>query len=212
MPTPDSVLGIPCTIASRKLRRLIDYVLGAVRGHPRDWGRLKRRVLAIVYFDSSEEKPDTPAEWVVDLAHAARLQPEFGKPSWGHIDGSFNASGWIKLSHRLGTQKREDIIAVVAHECGHAVTRESEFLKRQQSNWEWASEAGADFSEWASESCADFHVFRWGFEKELRQHSTRRRIGHHGALPGQTIYIGTGPDEIALKMDRNFYLRRAKGS
>jgi hypothetical protein len=59
-------------------------------------------------------------------------------------------------------------------------------------------------SEWATEMCADWHTLRWFFEREIRRHHEKRRLGHHGALPGDIVETRG----LGRKADRHFYLRR----
>ncbi|MCC7542328.1 MAG: hypothetical protein IT379_39285 [Deltaproteobacteria bacterium] len=102
----------------------------------------------------------------------------------------------IFLSRELAGLPLSQMVAVVAHECGHAVTRESEFTKRDGIS-----------SEWASELCADYHAFRWGFEKEIRAHAPFRSLAHHACLPGETI-SEAGRE---WRVDRWFHFRPVAG-
>ena len=104
--------------------------------------------------------------------------------------------GTVKLSRSASKLGWSDLIAIIAHECGHAITREREFEKRDGVS-----------SEWASELCADFHAFRWGFEKQIRAHAHQRSVAHHCVLPGEVISMESSLGSQSWKVDRNFYLR-----
>jgi hypothetical protein len=58
--------------------------------------------------------------------------------------------------------------------------------------------------EWAGELCADMYAFRWGFERQIRAHAPLRRLSHHAALPGETIW----EEASAYRVDRRFFARR----
>src|SRR5262249_6396565 len=103
------------------------------------------------------------------------------------------ARGRLMLSRRASRLPAMRRVALIAHECGHVVTRARDFDARER-----RGEA-----EWASEMCADMYAFRWGFEKQIREHATSRRIGHHDAVPGETIWDGG----FAYRVDGRFFLR-----
>ena len=195
------VLGIQCDIRSRSVRGAIETVLAAIQRNRRDWARIRRRVRRFAYLNPSEEDDSTLGKWQVDEREASRLGPQSGKPyTWGRQEGSYSAPGDIFIS-RLARHLNQDLlVGLVAHECGHAATREAEFTKRNIGDQEWASEL-----------CADYHAFRWGFENQIRQLARSRRIGHHCVLPGETIVVGgTGGECLSWKVDRWFYLRPIK--
>lgn len=199
------ILGIPCEIRSERIRRGIGRVLRAIRRHPRDWARVRRRVLAFRYIEKVPSD-ETVARWLIDEDEARRIGPHRGRPqTWGRAEGRWNAHGWVEIRRREARVDLSDIVATIAHECGHVATRERDFGKRDSCYTD---------SEWASEMSADFYAFKWGFEKELRKHNQERRLGHHGGLPGEIIAIDAIPEmdmpEQRLKVDRNFYLRRVR--
>jgi len=191
--SPRPIHGIGCTIGSARVRRAIARVLRAVRRHPRDWARLRRRVRAFRYLATEDDM--TAGQWIGDPADELRLRPRPDDPgTWarqgqeGHL-----GAGWIELSRRAARLPWPRLVALVAHECGHAVTRAREFDQRS-----------GLIDEWASELCADRHAFRWGFEREVRADAPHRFFGHHAALPGELIWL----NDEAFTVDRHFYLRR----
>lgn len=187
------VHGIACEIESLKVRRAIAKVLVRVREFPQDWARLNRRLRRFVDYDWSD---GTSGEWVVAVpgdAHGWEWQRRLNVP----LDPKAHYPGEVRLSRELDGYQRDEIVAVVAHECGHVVTRERELAERK-----------APDDEWASELCADRHAFRWGFEREIRKSAKTRPIGHHAVLPGEWIEQCLDDQWIRWMVDRNFCFRR----
>jgi len=140
----------------------------------------------------------TLGQWIEDPEHVRHLvtQTEGDPRLWARqYSEEYLASGWIELSRRAARFSLPRLVALIAHECGHAVTRAGEFEKREG--------RGGD-SEWASELCADRHAFRWGFERETRANARHRSFAHHAVLPGEMIWL----KGVAFTVDRHFYLRR----
>ena len=184
------------------MRRAIATVLGAISRNPRDWARLKARVSGFAYLNREDEDGRTLGKWEPDRKEVVRLSPQPDDPAtWGRPDPYYVAPGNVRLSRRAPRLGARDLAAVVAHECGHAVTREAEFEKRES----------CGDAEWASELCADWHAFKWGFEAEIRHQARRRSIAHHAVLPGETLSQEWEEDGVVVshvyKVDRNFYLR-----
>jgi hypothetical protein len=73
-----------------------------------------------------------------------------------------------------------DLLALVAHECGHAATRQEDLDRRR-----------APEDEWSSEAAAAWYVYRWGFgaarRRYLRRHPEDRM--HHGPDRGGWVEI-----------------------
>jgi hypothetical protein len=105
---------------------------------------------------------------------------------------------WDEIKHgtmevkELGPADSADFTATLVHEFGHACTREDDRRRRT-----------APCDEWASEACADWYAYKWGFGRLIRKHAKTRQLGHHGALPGQTIEI----DGARYRMTRAFCYR-----
>ena len=198
------IFGIACDVRSRRVRRAIVEVLAAVRRHPRDWGRLRRRVRAIRNLPAEGGSDGTLGEWSVDVEEVQRLnakqQAAFCTEGKGYLlrtpmEMGFHASGWIALSRRLGRLPWAHQLATVAHECGHVVTREREFERLRAVNGD---------AEWTSEMCANRYVFRWGFKEELRAQAPNLDVRHEAVLPGEMIWV----HGEAYGVDWRFRLRR----
>ncbi|MBU1702327.1 MAG: hypothetical protein KJ831_19475 [Candidatus Eisenbacteria bacterium] len=193
------ILGVATDITSPRLRRAITRVFRAIQKHPKDWARLRRRVGGILLKDLIDNDPSCLGMWETDprakeLFYAEQNQNPF-MPKWRSLplDPQFHVPGLILLSSEVDRLPWPRLVALIAHECGHVVTREREFEKRDGCS-----------SEWASELCADRNAFRWGFEREIRAHAKHRDFTHHAVLPGEMIW----ENGIAFIVDRHFYLRR----
>lgn len=197
------ICGIACEIRAERVRRAIGRVLRAIRRHPRDWSRIRRRVRGFVYFERGQEEPGTSGQWVHDPEDARRLGPQTERPeTWGRVEGQWQASGYIRLSRAITRLRQVDLVAIIAHECGHVATRARDFDRREKYG----------DGEWASELCADFYAARWGFERELRLQAPRRNVAHHAVLPGAILTEGEGVEERRYRVDRHFYLRPIWGT
>jgi hypothetical protein len=195
------ICGIECEIRAERVRRAIGRVLRAIRRRPRDWSRVRRRLRGFVYFERRQEEPGTPGEWVHDPEEARRLGPQTERPeTWGRVEGNWQASGCIRLSRAITRLRQGDLVAIIAHECGHVATRAREFDRREKYG----------DGEWAAELCADFYAARWGFERELRLWAPRRNVAHHAGLPGAVLIEGVGAEERRYRVDRHFYPRSLK--
>lgn len=100
---------------------------------------------------------------------------------------------------KIQVRERDDwepwqALAVFAHEFGHVAARKADVEKR----------ARVIDDEWANESVADYYAYKWGFGRQIRRLAKRRPLGHHGALPGETIIVGTGKEEREYRMSRDF--------
>ena len=190
-----SVNSIPCEIRSAVVRRAVSEVFEAIHSHPRDWARLCRRVRRVGWLSGAEER--VLGEWRVDRAEVMQLCDETQRnPRLWHRQGTepYLARGWIGLPRGAARRPAEHLVALLAHECGHAVTRARDFNARERYG----------DGEWASELCADMYAFRWGFEAQMRAEAPFRDFTHHAVLPGQTIWQG----DVAYRVDRRFFVRR----
>jgi hypothetical protein len=155
--------GIPCVIVgSTSTCRAIAIVLRQIkRRAPRDF----QRVLSLV--NAFEPLP---------AAESEEVSGRWGSSRSDLYD--FEAKGAIQI--RPGVP---DAIPLVAHELGHACTREADFERLD----------GFD-SEWASEMCADRYAYKWGFGRVIARHRPNRDLGHHG--PGPRSVFTVGPMEV----------------
>jgi hypothetical protein len=192
-----TINGIPCTIESHRIQDAIRQVFAAIQRHPRDWARLRRRVQRIGWLPA-DKGHEAVGWWLPDEDDVRRLNaqvtPDTPRLWWRQGEGGWFARGWIGLSRPLTAELPDvNLIALVAHECGHAVARLREFTAR---------DTGL-FAEWANEACADRLAFRWGFEAEIRADAPTRRLSHHGVLPGEVVCVG----DKAFRLDRHFCIR-----
>jgi hypothetical protein len=135
-------------------------VLSSVaRIFPEDFGRLRKRVLAFRELSSDAKEV---------MAACFRRPEESGEglPWWQDHE----SPGFVDLL----PQRSLDLVAIVAHELGHAATTEDDLYERS-----------ALPPEWASECCADFYAYRWGFGPELRAARPYASAGHHGPGPDE---------------------------
>jgi len=187
---------IPCEIRSERVRRAISEVFAAIQRHPRDWARLCRRVQQIGWLPETDDT--TVGQWCVDREHVVQLCTETEQnPRLWPRQGTetFLARGWIGLARRAARLPADHLRAIVAHECGHSVTRARDVEVRARRS---------PVEGWASELSADMYAFRWGFEREVRAQQPSRPPAHHAVLPGEIIW----DDNTAYRVDRRFFLRR----
>ncbi len=176
-----SIAGIPCRIQSRDIRHAIRTVLSGVRQrHPKHYARLVERVRAIRWLPNSQDR--TVGRWD-------------SKATLYDKDGRWVEEGIVYLSRELARGPRWKIVAVVAHEFGHACTTEADVRRRH-----------CPKRKWAYELCADWYAYQWGFGSELRQYMPSRDMKHHLAGPGTEFQVG----ERRYQITRHFVCRRCR--
>ena len=166
------VEGIPCTLKQKVTRlRLRDVLRQIKEGHPKDFNRLRELVWGVgPYVDDDEA---CLGEWDSNCAQQ-------------YIDGSDPTTwawqGWAETPGVLRireNQASERLVSTIAHELGHAATRDEDLERR-----------GGPSDEWSSELAADWYAYRWGFGREIAKWRARRDSLHHCAGPGQTVIDG----------------------
>lgn len=184
------ILGFRCSIDDAKVRKAIRSVLERVRKKsPEDFKRLRRRGLSFSWLPKEETRNGTKGHFYTEKPNISPCEVEknpdiIDEPNW---------PGGVKISRELTDSS---VIAIIAHELGHAATISRDFHKRRRV---FPSLYLAD------EACANKYAFKWGFSKQLRKE--RKRLGsaaQHLVLPGQSVQFG----EDVYKMTRNFYLRK----
>jgi hypothetical protein len=161
---PPSVQGIPCEIASVRVRQAIARVFRAMQRYPPDWNRFRRRVHRVGWLPDHAAKR-VLGEWSVDQDELAQLNAEtqrleqrvqaepeqtqrllLAERLWRRQGNErFIAGGQIRLARRVASRPLDVLVALMAHECGNAVTRARDFNAREcYSDDEWASELSAD--------------------------------------------------------------------
>lgn len=181
------IYGIPCRVRSPAVRRAIRIVLGQIRQRAHeDFDRIRRKVRGFLPESKREVARGIVGAWKKQLRRPRRSTPEMPEES-----SEFDCPGWIALS-----EEDRRPLATVAHELGHACTREEDFFRREGGDWEWTSEL-----------CADFYAYKWGFGREIAREKRHRRLAHHGPGRGEVVIIGSGPALSRYKVTRRFYLR-----
>ena len=100
----------------------------------------------------------------------------------------------------LEDQPPASLVAVVAHELGHACTMFSDLWRR------FAPGTPLDDG-WAREFAADWYAYKWGFGRALARHRKERDWMHHGPGPGQTFTQEFDGVEYAFRVTRSFVVR-----
>jgi hypothetical protein len=139
---------------------------------PKDLARLRGRVRRFAPLPRSERRRRIPGRF---FQHSH----DFESPGVVQIDASNPA-----------------LVALVAHELGHACTREEQFDRRTPDNDE----------EWASEMCADYYAYKWGFGRAIAARRRRRELAHHGPTPRQEFTLESGEDVARYRVTRRFYI------
>ncbi len=158
---------------------------------PEDFRRLRWRVLDFRWL--LEEEVEDGNEGHFDAKKPSELPPEAEEPAYRIID-EHNWPGEIKLFRELTGSR---LIAIVAHELGHAATRSEDTQRRLRRN-------EFPYRRWIDDACANKYAFKWGFSKQIRKEQKSRDPNRSMVLPGHTI----PSDGDVYKMTPNFYLRK----
>jgi len=184
MATKDAwtILGVACTLRRSEDRKVLRQVLTRIeRAAPRDFERL--RVLVRRVGPYPEWQPGDLAIWELDQPQADDQETW----DWGLPGGP----GVVKVAPFV---RGRLLVAVLAHELGHAATRLEDLRRR-----------GAVGDEWASEFCADWYACKWGFSRELRSELLPIRYPlHHGPWKGRTFGDRVGDEWVEHRVSRNF--------
>jgi len=220
--------GFTCYIQDTRVRDAITIVLRQIKErHPKDFARLREKVRGFRWLPRSEDsqRSGTLGQWMTDdraknsaafkehveklarmeIARSYGFNPKSVHPEHVRLVADAKMQdrhtwpGKVAISRRLIRAPRWRLLAVLAHELGHAATNEDDLNTRFE-------EIGN--SEWASEGCADYYAYRWGFGREIRRHSPERDFGHHGGLPGEII----NPfNKTWFRVTRNFHYHPVDG-
>ena len=158
------IYGIGCSVESARLRRVIRLVLKQIRRRaPEDFKRIRSRVNEIAPLSD-------------DSAAVGRFEGS---------GGDFETQGIVRISE-------SDIssIATLAHEFGHACTRQEEYHRRMMDY---------DDKQLISELCATFYAYKWGFGRLVRRHP-----GIFEYPPGSTFEMGPSGDVRRYRVTRGF--------
>jgi len=177
-----TIYGIPCSVKSDELRQAIRIVLRQIRQRaPEDFRRIQARVRRFVPWSCKEK-------------------------SEGNLGGSFRQAPYdfetpsvVKLSE--GTPLS---ISIIAHELGHACTREDDWLQRLDALGAWD-----EFIDGAGELCANYYAYKWGFGRRVGQERRFLTTAHQRLAPGS--FFTVGPDGRGMirsyRIDRRFRIR-----
>lgn len=153
---------IPCSIESKPLCETVAMVLRQIRQRaPDDFMHLQNLVSGFAPLRNSQLE---------------RVRARFeGHGKCPELD--FSAPGEVRIREGIA-----DAVAVVAHELGHACTREDDFEDRLNNPLGEAC---------ALELCANYYAFKWGFEEQITR--ADRDVLHQGPLPGGELTEGPDP-------------------
>lgn len=177
-----SIYGIPSTVRNPEAREAIRVVLKQIRKRaPKDFSRIRKRV---VRFANLKGDPvmclDMGIDWgKLTATVEGRFKPVSGKAR------DFEGLGIVELSG-----SRQNPVSTIAHELGHACTREKDFYDRMMNY---------DDVEVILELCATYYEYKWGFGKHVRT-----RPGIYEFAPNSLVEFG----DLRFRVTRTFRLRR----
>ena len=187
------VCGIPCYLRKQLSIDALRTVLHQVENKcSRDFQDLQRLVREVSPFNKKElaTDPGTCGQWFEDC-------PNFEDPtSWGY--GIDRTPGRLKLNEN--DLSVDCLVGVIAHELGHAATRQEDRSRR-----------GDVFKdEWREEFAADWYAYKWGFGREVAMTRKSRDWPHHGVAPGKTFEVDNDGKRYFYYLSRNFVCRLIK--
>jgi hypothetical protein len=189
MKQPFTILGIPVTVKSKKLRAAIRRVLSQIQHRrPQDFVRLKSQVLAIIPLPDAEAEDGTQGEW-----KTVRINYADYPGGMVPFEVAMSPPGRIAIWEGL---KEDKHVCILAHEFGHACSTSDDRERRN-----------APEDEWSSELAADWYAYRWGFGRDIARHRKDRRFAHHAVGPGQTIEEHVNGAWHRYRVTRNHCMR-----
>ncbi len=184
-----AIHGIPCHLQTAAARRTLGEVLDRIQSaQPQDYAQLRRFVRKVVPLAPEETEDGTMGQWKEEKP------PEYDETNWNEYDASGGTPGILYVKEDLS---RPELVAIMAHELGHACTTPDD-LKARGSILEdlWTSELTALW----------YAVERWGFRREMNIIRPKLNRLHHGPWPGDEFDTGQGKfiigkDYICRKRD-----------
>jgi hypothetical protein len=162
------IYGFACRLRTARMRRAVRAVLARIRdAHPKDFARLENIVRAIAPLSQREARSGTAGRWAA--IEKSLANPD--DPSTWHLQTALPVGGTILLCE--GPCETEPF-GLVAHEFGHAATRESDLERRDPHGL---------CEQWASELAADWYARKWGFTR--KRTCEGYRVRHAGPPPGR---------------------------
>jgi hypothetical protein len=177
-----TIYGIPCSLKSDELRQAIRIVLRQIRQRaPEDFRRIQVRVRRF-------------APWSYKEKSEGNLRGSFRQAPY-----DFETPGVVNFPE--GTPLA---ISIIAHELGHACTREKDWLERRDALGAWD-----EFIDGAGELCANYYAYKWGFGRRVGKERRFLTSAHRRLAPGS--FFTVGPDGRGVirryRIDRRFRIR-----
>jgi len=95
----------------------------------------------------------------------------------------------------LAEDQDQNLTATIAHEFGHACTRDIDLDRR----------GTIPNEEWRSELTADWYAYKWGFGREIVRDRKIRDWHHHGPKPGDEFTVNDqGKEPYTARITRRF--------
>jgi tetratricopeptide (TPR) repeat protein len=167
------IYGIDCSeIKDQEMIERIRLVLSKIEEkHPKDLAKITAKVKHIKPL-TKEQRDSGDMGW------------------WAESEETICISNELKDS--------ELTIGILAHELGHVCTTENDRERRKCPNYEWESEA-----------VADWYACKWGYREIIRKlQNTIYKSTHHGCAPGKQIKRIIGDFVYTFTVSRNFVYKR----
>ena len=186
-----NIEGIPCSLRNLAVRRFVKGTLRRIRSqYPNDLKRLRSIVRCIAPLD------------VQDAGERARGCVGRWERDDPIIEESPGVVRVVKdIPNAWSSLTLDDMPGVLAHELGHAATREIDLTRRG------VNPLGGDLT---SELAADWYAYRWGFGREIARHRGKRDRTHSGPAPGSTFGVQEAGIVHTYEITRSFVIRRQR--
>ena len=146
---------------------------------PEDLARLQKLVREIRPYDDAGES---------DMGIWGKDVPTKDPATWHYGNG--DTPGIIKINENM---RPDELPGVLAHELGHAATRDEDLKRR-----------GPVSGQWKSEFSADWYAYKWGFGRQIARQRKIRVTLHHGPRPGSTFEESSDGKVYHFRVTRNF--------
>lgn len=187
-----AILGVPCDLKGRRVRRLIKRVFKRVCDeHGDDWQRILSRLMGVRELSKKAQgAAGKKTERYLELSPLVRdwiyehptLRP-------GFIDLHDNPE-WRAYTDR-------SVVAAIAHELGHFATGQGEIEDRTKHGDQ----------NLAAELSAAYYAYTWGYGTDTAYARRYEGIGYEELAPGKSVVAGGRRRYV---ITRRFYLRPVK--